>query len=208
MRFFSCLNGALGRALLLCPISAVLALAIPTPAYAQGGVSSAETYVLRPQDGLVFRIVGEPETDTEARIAGDGTITLPFIGTVRVGGMTVQEARRHLAELYDRDFFVNPQIQLLVTFYAERRVQVLGEVNRPGFVVIPPEERMTLLQAIAGAGGFTRIANQRDVQIKRTNAQGETETYRVNVADILRGTGSQDVPVLKGDTIVISERVF
>lgn len=208
MRLFSCLTGAFGRILLLCPISVVLALAVPAPVHAQGGGSSAETYVLRPQDGLIFRIVGEAETDTETRIAGDGTITLPFIGTVHVGGMTVQEARLHLTELYDRDYFVNPQIQLLVTFYAERRVQVLGEVNRPGFVVIPPEERMTLLQAIAGAGGFTRIANQRDVQIKRTNDRGETDTYRVNVADILRGAGSQDVPVLKGDTIVISERVF
>lgn len=203
---FRCAVWALARCLLA---TLAVGVGLVGDLAAQESVStSAETYVLRPQDGLVFRIVGEPDTDTEARVAGDGSVTLPFIGNIRLAGMTVQEARVHLTELYDRDYFVNPQIQLLVTYYAERRVQVLGEVNRPGFVVIPPEEQMTLLQAIAGAGGFTRLANQRDVQIKRTNARGETETFRINVADVLRGTGSQDVAILKGDTVVVSERVF
>jgi len=207
MRMLPRLLSAVRCFVLLGPALAGLLLAIPPAAHGQQP-SSAETYVLRAQDALIFRVVGEPEADTETRIAGDGTVTLPYIGAVRIAGMTVQEARVHLTTLYDRDYFVNPQIQLLVTFYAERRVQVLGEVNRPGFVVIPPEEQMTLLQALAGAGGFTRLANQRDVQIKRTNARGETETFRVNVADILRGTGSQDVPIIKGDTVVVSERVF
>lgn len=173
------------------------------------GERPTDDYVIQPTDVLKFRVYGEPDTDTDVRVSADGMVSLPYLrGPIRLSGMTLQEAHHFLYEEYNRDIYVNPQIYLVVTSYSERRVQVMGQVNRPGMVVIPPEESFTLLQAIAGAGGFTRLANRREVTVKRQTEDGETRILNVNVDQIMKDPETSDWEIREGDTILVRERIF
>ncbi len=166
---------------------------------------ASESYTIGPMDGLTFRIIGEQETLTEVRVAADGTVNLPYVGSVKLAGKTVSQARAHLFELYDRDWYVNPQIDLLVVSYSQRRVQVLGKVARQGPVIFPPEEEMTLLTAIAYAGGWSPdgLARTTAVKLKR-NEDGAAREFTIDTTSI----GPKDWILKDGDIIEVPERRF
>ena len=172
----------------------------------QGTKPGIENYVLSALDLIQFRIYGESELDSEVRISADGIISLPFIGVIEIAGKTVLEARQLIYDLYDRDYFVNPQIQIHVIEYATRRVHVLGQVTNQGFVFIPPEESFSLLQAISAAGGFTRLANPRAVQLKRVGEDGEIQVNTINVDHIMKDPKAKDWQLKTDDTIYVPER--
>ena len=172
----------------------------------QGTKPGIENYVLSALDLIQFRIYGESELDSEVRISADGIISLPFIGVIEIAGKTVLEARQLIYDLYDRDYFVNPQIQIHVIEYATRRVHVLGQVTNQGFVFIPPEESFSLLQAISAAGGFTRLANPRAVQLKRVGEDGEIQVNTINVDNIMKDPKAKDWQLKTDDTIYVPER--
>lgn len=166
----------------------------------------SDDYYLSALDLIQFRIYGEPELNSEVRVTADGMINLPFIGVIKVAGNTLLEARQMIYELYDRDYFVNPQIQIHVIEYSMRRVQVLGQVTSQGFVFIPPEESFSLLQAISAAGGFTRLANPRSVQLKRVGKDGEIQVQTINVDNIMKDPKTKDLQLQTDDTIYVPER--
>lgn len=176
-----------------------------------GSLSSADgisgNYVIQPTDVIKMSIFQEPELEQEVRVAADGSVILPLIGRVVVGGMTVDDAQRQVTYLYDRDYLVQPHVSLLVLVYTEKRVEVLGMVNRPGKVPIPPEEELTLTEAISGAGGHTRLANLKKVRLTRMNAQGKPEVTTVDFLKISRGQAN-DIVLEDGDTVFISESFF
>lgn len=165
-------------------------------------------YVIAPSDLLRFQVHQEEDLGREVRVSQGGNITLPLVGTVEIKGKTVGEAERHLTELYDRDFLVNPQINLSVLEYSQRRVSVLGYVNSPGFVVFPPEESMTLIDAISGAGGFQRNANTRNVILTRTGEDGRTQRYTVDANEIIQGNTSFNWQLQRDDVIYVPQRLF
>src|SRR5204863_7262878 len=114
------------------------------------------------------------------RIAKDGTSTFPLIGVVHLGGKTVQQATSMIRDALRKDYLVNPQVTMSVIEYAKRRFTVLVQVQRHGTFEIPNEEYVTLLQAVAMAGGYTRLANRSGVTITRT-ASGKKVTYTVDL---------------------------
>ena len=83
---------------------------------------------------------------------------------------------------------------------------MIGQVQKPGSYDIPSEESVTLLQAIAMAGGFTRLAVQSKVTITRTN--GGKKTFAVDVKSATNDPETKLFEILPDDTIIISERVF
>ncbi len=195
--------------------SLFLLLAVATSAIAQqtgqsssaapaGATQASETYQIVPLDVLTFKIVGEPDTETSIRVAADGRVTLPYVGTVEVAGLTVSEARQYLYDRYNADFFVNPQVYLAVTGYKQRRVNVQGMVNQQGFVIFPPEEEVTLLGAIALAGGWSnnRLADRGRVKLVRKLPNGETVEHEIDCTKI----SQTDWPLHDGDYIIVPER--
>jgi len=165
-------------------------------------------YVLRPFDTIDFSMFQEPDMQQSLRLDADGTVILPLIGKQKIGGMTVEQAQRFLADLYDKDYFVNPQISLLVTSFSPRTVQVLGQVNKQGPVVIPFDRELTLVDAISSAGGPTRLANLRRVALKRKRPDGTTTTFTLDVQEIMTEVDVESFPLQDGDTIFIPERTF
>ena len=166
-----------------------------------------QNYVLRPSDLVQVEVFQEEDLYKEVRVAADGTIVLPLIGRVEVADLTVPEVQEKIRTLYDEKYLVDPQINLLVLEYSQRRVHVLGQVNEPGYVLIPPEEEMTLTQAITGAHGMTLRADRKNVKIKRIT-DGKTRVYIINVNEILRNPEAKDVPIYDGDTVYVEERLF
>ncbi len=170
--------------------------------------NKTENYLLNASDLLRIEVFQEPELFRELRVARDGSIVLPLIGKVYVGGKTIFDAERLITELYDRDYLVNPQINLTIMEYALRRVNVIGQVNKPGIVVFPPEEEMTLLEAISLAGGFNRLADKRKVTLTRNLPNGETETFTIDTSKLIAGDNPMSWDLQKDDMIFIPERVF
>ena len=166
------------------------------------------TYRLRPLDVLNIKVFKEPDLDTVYKIGTNGMIVMPLIESVKVAGLTVQDAQKRIKELYEKDYLVNADVSIFIAEYSPQRVYVIGQVNRNGEVIFPPEETMTLSKAIAGAMGPTRLANTRSVNVKRKMADGSIKVFEVDLPAILNDKSVKDFPVYDGDTIEVPEAIF
>jgi polysaccharide export outer membrane protein len=118
----------------------------------QASLTSYKDYKVGPEDQLVIEIYGQDKLNREPRVNGQGEITMPLVGVVKVGGMTPQEIEKRLTELYDAKYLVNPQITVAVKEFRHQRVAVTGAVAKPGsYEIIGPR---TLLEVLSLAGGF------------------------------------------------------
>ncbi len=174
----------------------------PTPA------AAVMDYVLQPSDLLSIQVFQEENLKREVRVSQEYSITLPLIGKVDVKGKSLRQAEELIRTLYDRDYLVNPQVNVVVIEYSKRSVNVIGQVNQPGAVLFPQEQGLTLLDAISRAGGFTRLANRSQVKLTRTNADGKNETYIINADDLIKGNSSTNWSLLANDIIFVSERIL
>lgn len=165
-------------------------------------------YVLQPQDLIRVEVFQEEDLKRELRISQECTISLPLIGNLDLKNKTVRQAEDMIRKLYDGDYLVNPQINLTVLEYAPRSVQVLGQVNNQGVVFFPKEERLTLLKAISLAGGFTRLANKKQVTLKRALPDGRVETNRIDADELTKGESSETWPLQPGDVINVPEKII
>ena len=117
--------------------------------------------------------------------------------------MTISDAQQEIARrYYVEDFLQSPEVSVSVLEFSPRKVSVLGEVARSGFVMIPPDRKLMLVEAITSAGGFTGLAQKKEVN-KRTDKSGKIQVYTINAEDITRGTGGRDVELIDGDIITV-----
>lgn len=173
-----------------------------------GKVEAPSNYVLQPSDVIKVQVFQEDDLTREVRLSQESTVSLPMIGTINLKGKTLSEAQELIRSLYDRDFLVNPQVTVFIFEYSKRSVNVLGSVNSPGVVVFPQETGLTLLDAIARAGGFSRLADKKRLKLTRISADGKPEIYTINADDIMQGVSSESWVLLKDDVISVPERVL
>src|SRR4051794_21580401 len=169
-------------------------------------VSAPAGYVLSPNDQIAVEVFGEEDLRTNARLNGEGNLSLPLLGSVRLSGLTLTQAAARLTELYGKDYLVNPRVNVTLVGYAKRRFTVLGQVNRPGSYEMPEGSPggIDLLEAIAMAGGYTRIAAPERISVRRESGNGD-QVLRVNGKRAAKGESFRVVP---GDTITIGESIF
>lgn len=172
------------------------------------GVIVGENYVLKPSDIITLEVFQEPELKKDVRIEGDGTVALALIGNVKVAGMTVAEAQSLITELYDRDYLVEPQVSILVLNFSPKIVHVLGQVNAPGVVTIPPDRDLSLTEAIAAVRGVNRLGNPKSITIKRLDGDGRALQMEVNFNRILTDPDAKDIKLKEGDTVFVPERII
>lgn len=164
-------------------------------------------YVLQPGDVIRIQVFQEPDLDRELPVSNGGLITgVPLLGAVPVRGLTVAQVEADIAARYNADFLVDPQITITVLRYTEQRVKVLGAVNAPGLVIVPPSERMSLIDAIARCGDFNRLADRRRVRVTRTHADGTSTNFVVDVDALRAGEASTIVWLECDDIVVVAER--
>ncbi|MGC1481827.1 MAG: polysaccharide biosynthesis/export family protein [Chthoniobacterales bacterium] len=178
-----------------------------SPAASDGSsqvLTSAEgDYVLTPGDTIEMTIFREPDLTARSTIARDGTVQLPLIKEVSLAGKTVRDARALLRGLYDAKYLVNPQVYLNVIGFAQRRFTILGQVLKPGSYALQGGQTLSLLEVIGMAGGFTRIADQGKILIRRSVA-GESVSLKANAKRIADGR-DESVTILPGDVITVGE---
>jgi protein involved in polysaccharide export with SLBB domain len=156
-------------------------------------------------DVFDVRIVGEPDLTNQYRVGADGTIDFPYVGRLEVLGMRPGEVQMELTKRLRAGYIKDPQIAVLVKEWNSRKVNVLGQVSKPG--PVPYFPRMTIVDAIAAAGGFTAIAAKNTVHLSRDLKNGRVETRSYRVADISEGR-APNVTILPGDVLVVEERLF
>ena len=174
------------------------------------GISRAadnDSYVLAPNDVVEIKVFQEDDLESKLRISQKGTITFPLIGVVSIGGKTPQDAAATIRAALAKDFLVNPQVTLTVMDYNKRRFTVLGQVQRAGSFDMPDREKITLLDAIAMAGGYTRIADPTKITLRRKTGGKET-VMRFNAKAIARDGSVAPVEIQPGDIITIGESIF
>jgi protein involved in polysaccharide export with SLBB domain len=155
-------------------------------------------------DVFDVRVLGEPDLSGSYRIAVDGTIDYPFVGRLGVAGLRPGEVQEMVTARLKNGFLVAPQVSVMVKEWNSRKISVLGQVNKPG--PVPYFPKMTVMDAIAAAGGFTPVAAQNAVKLRR-EINGRTESATCRVGDISAGR-SPNVVVLPRDVLFVEERLF
>ena len=172
------------------------------------GIIVGENYILKPSDVIQINVYKEPDLDKSVRIEADGTVTLALVNKIKVSDLTVSEAQDLITQLYNRDYLVDPQISVLVSSFSPKLIHILGSVNRPGVVEMPPDRALTLTEAIANANGVSRLGNPKSITIKRVGTDGKTQQFEVNFNKILMNANAKDIVLEEGDTIWIPERII
>jgi polysaccharide export outer membrane protein len=195
-----------GVALALLALSAGLACAgrHPQPSTPIQSVELAPEERLGIDDVFEVRVFGEKELSDFYRVAADGTIDFPFVGRISVLGMRSGEVQELIAKRLQDGYLKNPQVSLMVKEWNSRKVSVIGQVQKPGAVAFFPN--MTVVDAIAAAGGFTGIASKNAVTLRR-EGKGAVESKTCPVADISEGR-APNVALRPGDILVVEERLF
>ncbi len=164
-----------------------------------------ETTALGPGDVFTLQIVGEKDLPEEYQVASDGSVELPYVEHLEVGGLEPQEiASRVKKFLREHDILVRPVVIIQVKEYNSRKITVTGQVQKPGS--FPYSPGASLIQAISLAGGFTASAKMDAVKVTRITKTGEVTV--VVDAESINESGSADVPLQAGDRVYVPQRIF
>ena len=186
------------------PALAVLLLLLLNNAYGQ-------EYKIGEGDLLRITVYDNPDLTTEARVSGEGMITVPLIGEIAVNGLTANEIGKKLAGLFENGYIRNPQINVFISEYRSKKVTVLGEVAKPGLVEMRGES--TLMEVISNAGGITANAGdtlfiQRSIVKRGTDLKSDV-TIPIDLTKLFEiGDVSLNIPVLDGDSIYVPKAAF
>lgn len=154
--------------------------------------------VLHPGDSIDVSVYGVPDYKVNARIAGDGNVDLPLIGSTHVAGMTVEQAQQLVArKLIDGQMILSPDVLISVTDSMVDIIGVMGEVNSPK--AIPAFAPMSLLDALSAAGGLKPDASH-SISILR---KGVNEPLLVVLNSNPANAVDQNIPLYPGDRIIV-----
>lgn len=190
-------SARIGSALLVAATTMLGTSQLTVRADAQQKYSSASpnsgTYILGPTDRVRVKVYGEPDVAGEYEVDAGGYVSVPLAGHIKAAGLTTRQLERSITTALSKGIVRDPRVNVEIALY--RPFYILGEVKKSG--EYPYRVGMTVLDAIASAGGFTYRANENKVYLRRSGSTVE-EIYPL------------DAPVLvfPGDNIRIPERYF
>ncbi|MBI4597132.1 MAG: polysaccharide export protein [Candidatus Omnitrophica bacterium] len=183
---------------------ASLAQAPPNAPIASG---ASEGYQIGVNDTLDIAILQPEQLQTFVTVGPDGMISFPFIGNVRVKGMTTAEIQEDIQQRLADGYMKYPVVSVSLKESRSQKFFVYGEVAKPG--AYPLDERVTAMKAISIAEGFTKFGDSSRVKVLRPYADSPGyETIPINLKAVLNGNSKADVLLRPGDTVVVSEGVF
>jgi polysaccharide biosynthesis/export protein len=178
------------------------------PVAARVNISASDTErPLCPNDAISITVYQEDDLATKTIIDRNGMVMLPLLKNVKISGMTVRQAAAEIQRLYDKDYLVNPQVNLIVEHFAERRFAVLGQVQHPGDFEFPQNESVNLLEAIAIAGSYTRLGAPSKVDVRRIE-NGSPKVYHFDAGQMSKDSAKKPFEILPDDIITVGERTF
>ncbi len=157
-------------------------------------------YRLVAGDKLRIEVYKDPQLSQSLQIRPDGKITMPLIGDIEATDRTSLQLRDAITTAL-REYMTNPVVTVIVVETQPPTAFVMGEVNHPG--AIPIQGDLTVLQALALAGGIKDFADTKNIRVLRSGVAG-MQTIGFNYKDALRGVG-QPVYLRPGDTVVVPD---
>ena len=171
------------------------------PAPAATNASTAADYRLAAGDKLRIEVYKDTQLSQSLQVRPDGKITLPLVGDIAAAGRTSVELRDAIARELE-EYIAKPVVTVIVTEATPQVVYVTGEVLKPGALPLT-NGQMSIIQAIAMAGGFTDFANKKDIRVLRKGASG-MQTLRFNYKEAIDDENRREpLPLLPGDTVIV-----
>jgi len=188
-------------------------LASPQPAQSTPSASTGQAvrdgarpteadYKIGSQDLMDISVYGQPELGRTVRVNTKGMISLPLIGHVEAVGLTAQGLEQRIAERLSERFLQDPQVTVFIKEFTTLRFTVEGAVNKPG--VYPLVGQMTLLRALAVAGGQGALSDLSEVMLFRIGTNGERATVTYDVDKIRHGEVFD--PMVQNDDLIVVKR--
>jgi polysaccharide biosynthesis/export protein len=167
----------------------------PLPA----GQVLADDYRIGAQDLLEIQVFGIDELKREVRVNSRGIISLPLIGPVVLAGLTSQDAETLIASKYAKDYLQDPQVSVFIKEFTSQRITLEGAVAKPG--IYPIRGEITLMQAIALAGGQGQLPDLHEVLVyRREGGEKVMHTYDL---DKIRAGEVEDPSLINEDIVVV-----
>ncbi|MGA9542862.1 MAG: polysaccharide biosynthesis/export family protein [Candidatus Sulfotelmatobacter sp.] len=160
-----------------------------------------DSFVIGNDDVLAINVWKEPDISRSIPVRSDGKISLPLVGEVQAAGRTPLKLEVEIASRL-KNYISEPEVTVIVQQINSQKFNILGQVNRPGTFVIA--NSLTVLDAIALAGGFRDFAKQKSIYVLRQNADGTQSRLPFNYKEVVKGrNSSQNIKLQPRDTIVV-----
>ena len=163
---------------------------------------SAE-YRIGANDLLEIDVYGVTELKRTVRVNATGMVSLPLIGSIALAGKTAQQAEAAIAEKYAEKYLQDPQISVFIREFTTQRITIEGAVAKPG--IYPLTGQITLLRAMALAGGRGELASLDNIKIYRAGPDGKLESQTYDI-DLIRDGTVPDPAVLPEDVVVVQRK--
>lgn len=158
-----------------------------------------------PGDVLEVFVVGEEKLPKEYEVNPDGSLDFPYTKGIKVSGLEPKAIALAIHDqLVEAKYLQNPQVTVKVKAFNSKKIQVIGQVTKPG--PLPYTDGMTLVQAISAAGWFTPLADTNHVQVIRIS--GTRSVNALISVDAITDNARADVKLQQGDTIKVDQRLF
>jgi len=171
-----------------------------TPNAAQG-VTHDDTYQVGPADILAINVWKEPDVSRTVTVRSDGKISLPLVGELQAGGLTPRQLEQEVTKKLS-SYISDPEVTVIVQESKSRLINIMGQVSRPGSYLLT--NSMTVLDAIAMAGGFKDFAKQKSIYVLRQGPNGTQTKLPFNYKEVIKGKNlAQNLKLQPGDTVVV-----
>jgi polysaccharide biosynthesis/export protein len=158
-------------------------------------------YVIGPEDVLAINVWKEPEISRSVPVRPDGKISLPLVGDLLASGLTTDKLRDNIAAKL-KEYISNPEVIVIVQEVKSRSFNIVGKVGKPGSYDLA--KPMTVLDALAVAGGFQDFAKSGKIYVLRRETDGSRKMLPFNYKLVIKGRGlDQNVELQSGDTVVV-----
>lgn len=159
-------------------------------------------YVIGAEDLLDINVWREPEITRTVPVRPDGRISLPLIGEVQAAGLTPMQLQAKVTEAL-KAYIQNPSVTVIVHEIRSQKFNIIGQVERPGSY--PLFKPMTVLDALASAGGFRDFAKLNKIYVLRTGPDGVQTHLKFDYKKVVKGgaQGNSNFPLESHDTIVV-----
>ena len=199
---------AIARDIVLVTVAAVLVTIGISPAQSQSSSSRSATaqavssdYVIGADDVLAIDVWKEPELTRPVQVRPDGKISLPLVGEIQAAGLHPVDLQKQIADKLQA-YISNPAVSVIVQEVRSKRINVIGQVQRPGEYNL--SSPMTVLDALSLAGGFRDFAKETKIYVLRVQPDGSHARLPFNYKRVVKGKHlEQNVQLQSGDTVVV-----
>jgi polysaccharide export outer membrane protein len=161
-----------------------------------------ESFVIGSDDLLAISVWKEPDLTKQLPVRSDGMISFPLIGELQAAGRTPSQLQHEITSKL-KNYISEPEVSVVVQEIRSLKINILGQVTKPG--AYPLTADMTIVDAIAAAGGFRDFAKTKGVYVLRKNSAGGVDSrFAFNYQDFIKGKNTeQNIGLKSRDTIVV-----